>query len=75
MDFSNKRFDYKKFREKALENGLTEDQIYSISLSFECGLYKAGAMELYSILKTNGRLNKEKADKVLELLSQDDEWD
>ena len=73
MEF--KRFNNKKFREKALENGLTEDQIYNISLSFECGLYKAGAMELCSILKENGRLNEEKANKIMEILSSDDDWD
>lgn len=64
---------YERFREKALENGLTEDQIYSISLNIELGFHKAAARQLYSILKANGKLNKEKADKVLELLSQDDE--
>lgn len=64
-----KKGGYQRFREKALEYGLTEDQIYSISLSIECGLYEAAAIELFSILKENGKLNKEKETKIMEYLS------
>ena len=53
------------FREKALEHGLTEDQIYRISLSIEMGFYKAAAMELYLISLTNDKVNKEKANELL----------
>ena len=64
---------YNKFRELALAYGLTEDQIYSIALGFECGLEKASAMQLCSILRKNGKIREEKATKIMEVLSQDED--
>lgn len=64
---------YDEFREKALGYGLTEDQIYSIALGFECGLERQSAMQLCSILRENGKISEEKAEKIMQILSQNED--